>query len=119
MKEKICIEITSKEDEKKWKEFLRIYFPNHYAKDILNKDLVIDVESAKLGLPYLSKMIGVSETGFGYLNAKFAYYGGYERVKDFEEFKSTDCYRIIIKNGVSYKEGEPEVITINSRNKNS
>ena len=32
--------VTSKEDENKWKEFLGRYFPNCFASEILNKNLL-------------------------------------------------------------------------------
>ena len=35
--QEVYVEIETKEDEAKWKEFLREYFPNHYAIDMLDK----------------------------------------------------------------------------------
>ena len=111
-KDKIIVQIKSKEDEIKWKAFLRKYFPNHYASSILDKDLVIDIDAYRSGRGYQSKTIGVAIDGFGYISMRLAHYGNYYEVNDFIEFMDTSCYQIIIKNGPSYSEGTPEIIKI-------
>lgn len=103
------LEIRSKDDEKKWKEFLNFYFPNHYAKEILEEDLVVP---DGVGC-HPSKRIGVGVDGYGWLSGMCLFYGGPEifiSVKDFEEFKETNTYKQIIKNGPTLKEGEPQII---------
>lgn len=102
----VCIEITSKEDEKKWKSFLHHYFPNHYASGILKEDLVFDSET------HICKLIGISPKGFGWLSHMLAHYGGYEQIYSFDEFKKTDCYKTIRKQGISLEEGCPDVVRI-------
>lgn len=111
--EKVYVQIESKEDEKKWKKFLKKYFPNHYASSLLDDDLVIDVNRKNKGKWYTSKNVGVDKDGYGYIPTRYAYYGGYHFIKDFEEFKYTLCYRNIIKQGISYSQGEVEIININ------
>ena len=110
--DKVIVEIKSKEDEQLWKQFLKKYFPNHYASGILNEDLVIDMDLANKGKAYESKSIGIDEDGFGYLSFKLAYFGGFKEVANFEEFTKTKCYKAIINNGVSLKVGEPKVVKI-------
>lgn len=108
-KQLVYLEITSKEDEKKWKEFLGHYFPNHYAKDILNRDLVV-IQSKER---HQSKRIGIDVNGFGWLSSMCLHYGDPElfiQVKDFEEFKETDVYKHIVNTGPSFEEGEPRII---------
>ena len=104
MSKRICVYIKSKEDEQKWKEFLGHYFPNHYAKEILNQDLI--------STPSSSKRIGVEPSGFGWLSLLCKTYGGFIEVKDFDEFKTTDCYKQIIANGIKLDEGEPSVVSV-------
>ena len=106
----VCIEITSREDEKKWKKFLHHYFPNHYASGILEKDLVLVITNKHKG--HVSKLIGISPSGFGWLSHMLAHYGGSQEIKDFEEFKKTACYKAIRKQGVFYGEGNPSVVHI-------
>ena len=108
--EEVCIEITSREDEKKWKRFLHRYFPNHYASRILGEDLVVTITNKRNG--YVSKLIGVSPRGFGWLSHMLAHYGGSHEIKDFNEFKKTACYKTIRKQGVFYGEGSPSVVHI-------
>ncbi len=106
----VYFEIASKEDETKWKEFLRYYFPNHYAKEILDDDLVVDISKDHR----LVKRIAVGIDGYGWLSAMCLHYGGPElfiHINDFEEFKSTSIYKEIIKLGINYRVGEPQVIT--------
>ena len=105
----IYLEITSKEDEKRWKEFLSFYFPNHYAKGILDTDLVI--ENPDIG--HYSKRIGVSVDGYGYLSSMCLHYGPKEQfqyVDNFIEFMNTDVYHSIIDNGPKLTSGSPEII---------
>ena len=94
---KVYVYIKTKQDEKKWKEFLGHYFPNHYASKILKQDLLSTKERVN--------RLGVSPDGFGWLSQMIAGLGTYLEVQDFEEFKKTYCYKQIVKNGVGYKEG--------------
>ena len=96
---KVYVYIKTKRDEKKWKEFLYQYFPNHYASKILKEDLISTNECAK--------RIGINPKGFGWLSQMIARLGTYLKVNDFNEFKKTRCYKQIIKNGINYEEGEP------------
>ena len=57
----------TKEDEKKWKEFLSYHFPNHYASSILKEDLIDN--------GFWSKRIGVSPEGYGWISARFSHCG--------------------------------------------
>lgn len=103
------LEITSREDEKKWKEFLSHYFPNHYAKEILERNLVVETGKGC----HISKRIGIGVNGYGWLSGMCLFYGGPEKfknIKNFEEFKETEIYKEIVKRGPTLKEGEPEVI---------
>ncbi len=96
--------ISSYEDEKKWKEFLKTYFPNHYAIKLLDQDLVVEPSHP---WPRPHKRIAVGLTGFGHL-PKFIFYGApelYVPVKDFYEFKKTDIYRDIVLRGPMFNEG--------------
>ena len=105
------LEIISREDEKKWKEFLRHYFPNHYASKILDEDLV--VENPKEG--HISKRIGVSVKGFGWLSGMILHYAPREYhipVKDFEDFKKTDIYKEIVANGPTFEVGSPQCVPL-------
>ena len=107
----VYLEITSREDEKKWKEFLKHYFPNHYASRILKQDLVVE----DVNKQHRVKRIGVSPDGYGWLSAMcicFGRPGRYIPVKDFDEFQTTEVYLSIIKQGVKLDEGEPSVISI-------
>ena len=45
---KVYVQIESREDEKKWKDFFSHYFPNHYASKMLGEDLIIDVAARNL-----------------------------------------------------------------------
>ena len=105
----VYFEIKSRKDEKKWKEFLRQYFPNHYAIGLLEEDLI--VEEKCYCRP--SRIISVGTHGFGWLSLTCLYYGGpklYVHVNDFEEFKQTNIYKEIVDNGPMLGEGEPQVI---------
>lgn len=104
---KVCVEITSREDEKRWKRFLKNYFPNHYASSLLEKDLLISEAAKKKGK---CRLIGVSPNGYGYITHRLAYYGGYCEVSDFEEFIKTGCYKTIVKQGVKLDQGSPEIV---------
>ena len=108
IKQSVYLEIKSKEDEKKWKEFLRHYFPNHYASSILDEDLVVQ-EPDKC---HISKRIGVGVDGFGWLSGMCLHYGReyFIHVEDFEEFMKTDIYKAIVDNGPTLKEGSPQII---------
>ena len=99
--DKACIRIKTKEDERRWKEFLDTYFPNHYSKRILRKDLTKS-----------SSLIGISPKGYGYITHRLAHYGQYEEIKDFHQFQATHCYRAILSQGPSLEEGDVEIITI-------
>ena len=109
---KVYVEIKSREDETKWKDFFKKYFPNHYAKELLNDDLLIDVEAYHRCHSYETKAIAISPSGYGYISLRLASYGHYPEVKDFEEFKLTACYRTIIAQGVTLEEGTPNFIYI-------
>lgn len=67
--------VKTKEDEKKWKDFLGKYFPNHYAKGLLEENL--------LGKHF----IGVDGDGYGILGTQILRLKIYNLVNDFEEFK--------------------------------
>lgn len=110
--DKIFVQIKSKEDETKWKLFLKHYFPNHYASRLLGDDLVIDVDSKNAGRGYINKSVAVSTKGYGYITFKFADLGGYKEVNDFEEFKLTRCYENILAQGVTFDVGKPEIINL-------
>lgn len=103
--------IETEEDEKKWKEFLIEYFPNHYASKLLKKDLKTQRNSD--GSAYVRR-IAVGTDGFGLLSGMCLHYGKdhYFPVKDFEEFAKTDIYQQIVNNGPSLEVGEPKVIHI-------
>lgn len=103
-KNRVCISIKTKEDEKKWKEFLSYHFPNHYASSILKEDLIDN--------GFWSKRIGVSPEGYGWISARFSHYGKFIEVDNFEEFKKTSCYQTIIDNGVILDKGSPILIKI-------
>ena len=100
---KVYVQIESKEDESKWKEFLKQYFPNHYASKLLEDDLIIDVIARYSGQAYTNKSVAVSPSGYGYINLRFACFGGYQEVNNFEEFKLTACYKSIIARGVTFE----------------
>ena len=104
MSKRVYVCIKSKEDESKWKQFLAFYFPNHYAKEMLNEDLVSSSTS--------SKRIGLDPNGYGWLSFLCKTYGGFKEVEDFKEFKTTDCYKQIIANGIKLDEGEPSVVNV-------
>ena len=99
--DKACIQIKTKEDERRWKEFLSTYFPNHYSKRILRKDLTKS-----------PSLIGISPKGYGYITHRLAHYGQYQEIKDFSQFQATHCYRAILSQGPSLEEGDVEIITI-------
>ena len=107
---KVFIQIESRDDEKKWKKFLKHYFPNHYASKLLDSDLVIDKEARHSGHAYTNKSIAVSPKGYGYITFRFAYLGGYQEVNDFDEFELTACYKAIVAQGVVLDAGRPEII---------
>lgn len=86
--EKVYFIIKTKEDEKKWKDYLGKYFPNHYAKGLLEENL--------LGKHF----IGVDVDGYGILETQILRLKIYKRVNDFEKFKNTKCYQMIIEKGV-------------------
>ena len=109
---KVYVQIKSKEDETKWKVFLKEYFPNHYASKLLDDNLVIDMDAFYSGRAYQNKSIAVSPNGYGAISLRFAHYGGYQQVDNFEEFKLTSCYNTIIKNGPFLGKGTPEIIKI-------
>ena len=96
---RIYLYITSRKDEKKWKKFLKHYFPNHYASSLLEEDL-------------LNRRIGVVPNGFGLLAAMCIREGGFKRIYNFIEFKKTLCYKEILSNGVSLSKGEPLCVHI-------
>ena len=96
---KVYVYIKTKQDEKKWKEFLGHYFPNHYASKILKQDLLSTKEHVN--------RLGVDPDGFGWLSQMIASLGTYLEVRGFEEFEKTYCFKQIVKNGVSYEEGNP------------
>ena len=108
----IFVQIKSKDDEAKWKDFLSYYFPNHYASTLLNEDLVIDIEAYCKGNGYINKSIAVSPSGYGYITLRFANFGGYEEVDNFEVFKLTNCYKTIVNQGKKFEVGMPTVIHI-------
>ena len=99
--ETVYFYIESKEDELKWKDFLSHYFPNHYASGILKEEL-----AGRHG------RIGVSVTGYGWLSQLCAHYGNFKQIKDFEEFKTTKCYQMIVERGVTLEVGQPSVVHI-------
>ena len=110
--QEVYVEIESIEDETKWKKFLKHHFPNHYAVDILDKNLVTE-PSDRFGGRKVHR-IGVGIQGFGYLSARCMIVGKrsgvYIKVKDFEEFKETDVYKTIVKQGPKLEKGSPNII---------
>ena len=104
--------IKTEEDEKKWKSFLKEYFPNHYASALLSRDLV---ERPNKDGSIQSKRLGIGVNGYGWLSAMCLCKARshYVQVKDFEEFKQTEIYKQIINNGLSYEVGEPRIISRN------
>ena len=101
--EKVYFIVSTKEDEKKWKEFLHKYFPNHYAKGLLEENLVCN------------HLIGVDVNGYGILGTHILRLHIYKRVKDFEEFKDTKCYKMILEKGITLEEGKPKIIHIKNK----
>ena len=93
--------VDTKEDEAKWKEFLGHYFPNHYAKGILDLDLVSQ-----------DGRIGLDKDGFGWLSGMLIKPGNFRYVENFEGFKDTKVYQEIIEQGVILDVGRPKVIPI-------
>ncbi len=89
------VHIKTKEDEKKWKSFLKEYFPNHYASTLLNEDLV--EHKIKRGLMQV-KRLAVAVNGYGWLSPMCLCKerSHFIQVKDFEEFQKTDIYSQII-----------------------
>ena len=110
--DKVYVQIESKEDESKWKEFLKRYFPNHYASKLLDDDLVIDVAARYSGHAYENKSVAVSPNGYGYIILRLADWGGYEEVNNFEEFELTACYKAILAQGVTLEVGRPGIVSI-------
>ena len=111
----VYLEITSREDEKKWKKFLKHYFPNHYASKILGYDLVVE-NPFEIHPP---KRIAVNVNGYGWiammivcLSAK----GSYIPVKDFDEFMQTDIYKQIVANGPTLEKGKPQCVHLRCSN---
>ena len=109
---KIYVTIKTKADERRWKEFLGKYFPNHYAKRLLEDDLVINYEDYLDGKGYDSKNIAVEMDGYGYISRMLIYYGHYEKVFDFADFRDTLLYKRIVERGVVLERGEPSCINI-------
>ena len=113
--QEVYVEIETKEDEAKWKEFLRKYFPNHYAIEILEKNLVTEPPDQFGGQKV--HRIGVGRYGFGYLSARCMIVGkrsgAYIKVKDFEEFKETEVYKSIVKQGPKVGKGSPNIMDRN------
>ncbi len=109
---KVFVTIKTQADEKRWKEFLGKYFPNHYAKKLLDENLVIDYEE------YLDKgstngtHIAVDMDGYGYISLKLACYGDYKEVFDFADFRKTLLYETIVKKGINKTKGKVSVINI-------
>jgi len=108
--DRIAIYIKSKKDAKKWKMFLSYYFPNHYAKRILNTSMVN--KPNPITRIYKTRPISVTKDGYGYITLMLAYYGKAKFINDFNDFTKTKVYNDIISNGPIYEEGEPEVIEI-------
>ena len=106
----VFVYIKTEEDEKKWKSFLKEYFPNHYASGLLNEDLV---EHLNKDGSIQSKRLGIGVDGYGWLSIMCLCKARnhYIQVKDFEEFKKTEIYQQIIDNGPSLAVGEPRVIS--------
>ena len=104
------VRVQTKEDEKKWKSFLKEYFPNHYASGLLNEDLV---ERQNEDGFIQTKRLGIGVNGYGWLSAMCLCNARshYVQVKDFEGFVQTDIYKQIINNGPSYEVGEPRIIS--------
>lgn len=102
--------IQTKEDEKKWKSFLKEYFPNHYASGLLNEDLV---EHQNEDGTIQTKRLGIGVDGYGWLSAMCLCMARshFVRAKDFEEFTQTDIYKQIVDNGPMQEIGEPRVIS--------
>ena len=99
--QEVYVEIETIEDEARWKEFLMHYFPNHYAIKVLDRNLVIEPPD-QFGARKIHR-IGVGIHGFGYLSTRCMIVGKrsgvYKKVKDFKEFKETDVYNAIVKQG--------------------
>lgn len=113
--QEVYVEIETKEDEAKWKEFLRSYFPNHYAIPILDRNLV--TESTDNYKVKVAHRIGVGKNGFGFLSAQCMIVGKrngvYVEVKDFEEFKKTEVYKSIVEQGPKLEKGSLSIIDRN------
>ena len=111
--QEVYVEIETKEDEAKWKEFLRHHFPNHYAIGILDENLVTEPPDQYGGQKV--HRIGVGIHGFGYLSAHCMIVGKrsgvYIKVKNFDEFKETDVYKAIVKQGPKLEKGSPVIIS--------
>jgi len=97
--EHIYFMVKTKEDEKKWKEFLRFYFPKHYAISILDRDWLEN-----------PRRIAVDIDGFGYIGTAVLQTYYFKPVKDFEDFMDTTCYKMIVARGVYKKRGKVTVV---------
>ena len=86
--------VTSKEDENKWKEFLGRYFPNCFASEILNKNLLKGQKRRGL------HAIGVNINGYGFVPMMCICKckSSLMQVKGFEQFTQTNLYKGIILN---------------------
>lgn len=92
---KIFVQIKTKEDEKRWKEFFTKYYPINGR--ILNDNLVIDYEAYLDGRGYENKSIAITIDSYGYISLRFAHWGNYNEVFDFADFKHTLLYKTIIE----------------------
>ena len=95
---RIYVQIKSREDETKWKNFFKYFFPSCSASEILKEDLMVDIKAYKKGKAYDNKSILITEDGYGYISLRTAHYANVKEVDDFEDFRKTICYHLVVNN---------------------
>ena len=109
----VYFRVSSKEDEKKWKEFLKHYFPNCYASEILKRDWYKGHNGG--GLQAIS--VDIDAYGLTSMICVCRARHLFQRVESFEEFKETDVYKYIVSRGPTLEAGEPKVVSASQKEK--
>ena len=94
--ERVFVQIKSRDDETKWKNFFKYFFPSCFVFEILDEDLMIDIKAYKKGRAYTNKSILIDEEGYGYISLRTASYANIKEIDDFEEFRKTSCYHFVV-----------------------